>query len=529
VNKILPPDLSAKIPGLLIAKVGGICQNMLRGGFPENTIAAVIQALFLDQSAKNMQPAFGVFDPRGRGEVSRAEFAPAMLLMGEDIEESRVADLFIEFDADGSGSIDFDEFVAMMRKLNPLRAADRATKCDATTAAIVLDHDIAQRLHPLQKRKAGIIIKNMLKAGYQEYHVNAVIKAVFFGFHIHDPAWQAAWSVFDEDGSGAMDAKELKRAMKLIGNNVTAEKLDQYFVEADEDGSGEIDFGEFVTLIRKLHPKPSSTSLSHAMKGVKTTQDEFQFTKTENPNEIEFKKWLFELNMPLYFPHFLAARLMEPEQIAQMTLPMLARAMPGLKPGQRAEIFTKAEGWKLRMRRESSRLDLESAIEASQLRARHAVQKAREQRAGYLKLYAAENTVRQGIVRVNCATQGGPRYGGTMIMGYHKGQRKDIKKALPRSESTIPHNIPPTLLRHMDTPRATGTPLKSEFDLYLEQRDTHLFPNSNLNPFRASNPPIPSHSNSMQQRVGVNTMPRVCRPNTKAVGGMAPGWYGRPP
>ena len=503
-----------------MSKVGGICQNMLRGGFPDHTIACVIQALFLDQSEKNMRPAFSVFDTRGRGEVSLEEFRPAILLMGEDILESKVDDLFREFDVDGSGAIDFNEFVAMMKKLNPLKAAERATKCDATTAAIVLDHDIAQRLHPLQKRKAGIIIKNMLKAGYQEYHVNAVVRAVFLGWHIHDPAWRMAWQVFDEDGSGAMDARELKRAMRLLGNNVPEETLTQYFKEADEDESGEIEFEEFVTLIRKLHPKPSATKLSHAMKGVKTTEDEFQVRETEHPNEVAFKKWLLELNMPLYFPYFAKARLMEPEMIAQMTLVMLARAMPELKPSQRAEIFTKAEGWKLMMQRETARLQLEATIEASQLRAKKAVERARSQRSTYLKLYASECSIKEETARINCATQGGPRIGGTMIVNYRV--RKDKKKAYPRSESTIPHNIPPTILRHMNTPRATGTPPLSEFEQFLEQRDS-------TNPFRASNPAIPNLQNSTQQRVGVNTMPRVCRPNTKAVGGLAPGWYGRPP
>ena len=54
-----------------------------------------------------------------------------------------------------------------------------------------------------------------------------------------------------------------------------------------------------------------------------------------------------------------------------------------------------------------------------------------------------------------------------------------VKKAYPRSESTIPHNIPPTILRHMNTPRATGTPPLSEFEQFLEQRGAELF----VNPF----------------------------------------------
>jgi len=60
---------------------------------------------------------------------------------------------------------------------------------------------------------------------------------------------EAVFNAFDEDGSGAIDVNELKKALETLGKNPTNEELQQLIKEADEDGSGEIDKVEFVTLV----------------------------------------------------------------------------------------------------------------------------------------------------------------------------------------------------------------------------------------------------------------------------------------
>ena len=45
--------------------------------------------------------------------------------------------------------------------------------------------------------------------------------------------------MFDADGSGSIDAAELKAAFPLMGEKMSEQRMNQLFAEADADGSGE--------------------------------------------------------------------------------------------------------------------------------------------------------------------------------------------------------------------------------------------------------------------------------------------------
>mmetsp|Transcript_107615 Transcript_107615/g.303055 ORF Transcript_107615/g.303055 Transcript_107615/m.303055 type:complete len:680 (+) Transcript_107615:125-2164(+) len=54
------------------------------------------------------------------------------------------------------------------------------------------------------------------------------------------------FDAYDEDRSGYIDVKELKGLLEKLGEELTDEELDQAFRELDSDGSGDIEFFEFV-------------------------------------------------------------------------------------------------------------------------------------------------------------------------------------------------------------------------------------------------------------------------------------------
>mmetsp|Transcript_89972 Transcript_89972/g.155835 ORF Transcript_89972/g.155835 Transcript_89972/m.155835 type:complete len:187 (+) Transcript_89972:82-642(+) len=59
-----------------------------------------------------------------------------------------------------------------------------------------------------------------------------------------------AFDVFDSDGSGAIDQRELKVMMKAMGfHDLSKEEVLRMMMEVDEDGSGEIEFPEFVQMM----------------------------------------------------------------------------------------------------------------------------------------------------------------------------------------------------------------------------------------------------------------------------------------
>merc|ERR1711939_503352 len=54
-----------------------------------------------------------------------------------------------------------------------------------------------------------------------------------------------AFDLFDTDGSGTIDAKELKVAMRALGLDAKKDEIRRMINDIDKDGSGTIDFNEF--------------------------------------------------------------------------------------------------------------------------------------------------------------------------------------------------------------------------------------------------------------------------------------------
>merc|ERR1719240_2326782 len=54
------------------------------------------------------------------------------------------------------------------------------------------------------------------------------------------------FDAYDEDRSGYIGVKELKELLEKLGEELSEEELEQAFRELDQEGSGEIEFFEFV-------------------------------------------------------------------------------------------------------------------------------------------------------------------------------------------------------------------------------------------------------------------------------------------
>ena len=54
-----------------------------------------------------------------------------------------------------------------------------------------------------------------------------------------------AFTLFDTDGSGTIDARELKAAMRALGFQVKKSEIRKRIAEIDKDESGTIDLDEF--------------------------------------------------------------------------------------------------------------------------------------------------------------------------------------------------------------------------------------------------------------------------------------------
>ena len=70
-----------------------------------------------------------------------------------------------------------------------------------------------------------------------------------------------AFNLFDVDGSGAIDYKELKAALKALNIKVPKEELRKMITDVDADASGSIEFPEFLKMMTAKMGVRAATAL----------------------------------------------------------------------------------------------------------------------------------------------------------------------------------------------------------------------------------------------------------------------------
>jgi len=116
-----------------------------------------------------------------------------MKSLGHEASTKVIEEIIKGVDKDGSGEIDFGEFVALM--------VDQEKEKQSTTSS----------------RKEEELRK--------------------------------AFNKFDSDHSGYITHDELKLAMKIMGEDLSEEEIKQMMEEADTDGDGRVDFAEFCKMM----------------------------------------------------------------------------------------------------------------------------------------------------------------------------------------------------------------------------------------------------------------------------------------
>ncbi|KAF3904211.1 Calmodulin [Orbilia brochopaga] len=137
---------------------------------------------------RTFREAFNHFDKDGNGEISIAELGEVMKGLGQNPTESELVDIIHEVDQNNTGTIDFDEFLALMAPRNDIRNLESELR--------------------------------------------------------------DAFNVFDKDKTGTIDAAELRLVMKALGEDLTDDQIEEMIREADKDGNGTIDFEEFKAIMK---------------------------------------------------------------------------------------------------------------------------------------------------------------------------------------------------------------------------------------------------------------------------------------
>eukprot|EP00915_Cephaloidophora_sp_WS-2016_P002573 GHVH01003451.1.p1 GENE.GHVH01003451.1~~GHVH01003451.1.p1 ORF type:complete len:151 (+),score=41.97 GHVH01003451.1:86-538(+) len=139
-----------------------------------------------DQIAE-FKEAFALFDSDGDGTISSKELGTVMRSLGQNPTEAELSDMINEVDVDGSGCMDFSEFLSLMaRKMKDTDSEDELRE---------------------------------------------------------------AFKVFDREGNGFISAAELRHVMTNLGEKLSDEEVDEMIREADIDGDGQINYVEFVRMM----------------------------------------------------------------------------------------------------------------------------------------------------------------------------------------------------------------------------------------------------------------------------------------
>lgn len=160
----------------------------------------------LTNALAEFREAFLIFDVDGGGNVNEAEFVLAMENVFGCADPQLAGKMIRQFDADGTGDIDFGEFVAMMV----------FTDYSQTGFDNVIETPLGQ-LNDLLKQQL---------VGYRE-----------------------AFNLFDDDDDGNVTAPDLIRTFKMLAIDVDDSLVYDMVNGADVDGSGELQFAEFVLVL----------------------------------------------------------------------------------------------------------------------------------------------------------------------------------------------------------------------------------------------------------------------------------------
>merc|ERR1711924_467418 len=88
-----------------------------------------------------------------------------------------------------------------------------------------------------------------------------------------------AFGLFDSDASGAIDVRELKAAMRALGFEVKNEGLKKMVTDVDSDGSGQIEFVEFLAMMTGKMGRRTPARISRRCSSSSTTT-----TPTRSPS-----------------------------------------------------------------------------------------------------------------------------------------------------------------------------------------------------------------------------------------------------
>ena len=251
----------------------------------------------LARSSDRVVDLFKKWDEDGSGKIDKREFCHAVRALGfGDISEKDAGAVFDMLDDDKSGSLEYKELNAMLRKgfgsqvqANLKRAKDvrsdsRAAKMTRKNMNENYQSAKLAALPPMVTLDAssGVSIPDQINSILAEHSVKLI----------------DLFREWDEDGDGAISKKEFRKAVAALGYDASKKDMNAAFDALDDTGDGYIEYGEFKAALSKHskkgkgqpppQPKKAASSASAAAEDgdvAGTGEEEFEVGMKQNAME----------------------------------------------------------------------------------------------------------------------------------------------------------------------------------------------------------------------------------------------------
>ena len=189
-----------------------------------------------DELRAKLRPMFDKFDVDGSGSISTVEMTGIVMQLKLKMSPEQISTMMKEADPDGSGAIDFEEFVTALKK--QMEAGGQfATVVEEASSLLGFLNPFnwfkAKDPEPPKKEPPKKEPPKKMTAD----ELRTKLRRVF--------------EKFDADSSGCISTDEMTSILKQLKIKMTAAQISTMMKEADPDGSGSVDFDEFCAVLTK--------------------------------------------------------------------------------------------------------------------------------------------------------------------------------------------------------------------------------------------------------------------------------------
>ena len=186
----------------------------------------------LTRSATRVVDMFNAMDQNRSGTVNKREFHQAVNELGFEVNKTVTDSVFDSIDENKNGKLEYKELAERLHRSASSETARRSKRRDT-------DQNGNKNFDTMRVATLPETVK--INAASDK----SVHEQLRDALTQHNAKIIDLFREWDGDGDGALDKKDVRKALKALGYEAPREEFDAFFDSIDKDGSGSIDFEKF--------------------------------------------------------------------------------------------------------------------------------------------------------------------------------------------------------------------------------------------------------------------------------------------